>query len=134
MTGGCARFVTPCACRHCGSDYHWDNNCPPFKADGGRKGIKQRPEPSTQFGSAYKKAYEALQMGTTEEFSVAYTACVNYSDGSTGSKEGEVSSPKDNVEGNVVAYAALVLPEDELSEPKRTDTETVVLREVFDPP
>ena len=33
-----SRKKPPQACRHCGSDLHWDNDCPPFKAEGRGKG------------------------------------------------------------------------------------------------
>ena len=81
----------------------------------------------------YKKVYEALQMGLTKEFSVAYTACENYSDGSTGSEEDNISPLKDNTEEIIEAYIAAA-PKTELKELEKANIDPMSLSEVYDPP
>ena len=86
----------PQACQHCGSNYHWDNDCPPCHNDTNKKGGKDKFTLGSKSSTAYHKAYEALTMGLEAEFSVAYTACVNYSDSSVDSVEEDAPSNNDN--------------------------------------
>ena len=61
-----------------------------------RGGAKSQAGPLNKGGSAYQKAYKALQGGTNEEFSLAFTACINCSDSNSEASEELDNSAEDN--------------------------------------
>ena len=121
----------PRPCRHCGCEYHWDNDCPPRKADQKKTGFKPRAGPSSR-GSSYQKAYQALQAGTEEEFSLAFTACINCSDDSSEAPE-EIEDP---VEDNMITVMPAYLQMKDEIDHERLPDDLPQARHlpIYDPP
>ena len=122
----------PRPCCHCGCEYHWDNNCPPHKADLKKAGGKPWAGMSGKGSSAYQKAYKALQVGTDEEFSLAFTACINYSDDSSKASEEPMEPPEDNETRIVPAY--LLKGEDKVIQNPLKRLPYATGQMIFDPP
>src|SRR6266446_66125 len=101
-----SRKKLPRPCRHCGSALHWDNDCPPHKADRTKSGHRDQDSPS-KLEHSYRKAYAALVEGQEAEFAVAYTEFCTLSD-SDPTDVLDVESPEEMPDAYLAALRSLV--------------------------
>ena len=128
-----SRKKPPRPCRHCGSAYHWDNDCPPRKADRSKGDHKER-DSSSRLEGTYRRAYTALVEGQEAEFAVAYTEFCTLSE-SESSDVPDIDSTEDSSFSYIAACAwSEVLWDEKLVGTAIAQGEIYEARKIFERP